>query len=39
MDLFKTSSSKLFSIYSNTLEELTKRDVITTKNLGGEMFE
>ena len=30
---------ELFSIYSNILEELTNREVITTKNLVGEMAE
>ena len=39
MDLSNISSSELFSIYSNILEELTNREVITTKNLVGEMAE
>ena len=39
MDLSKIPASDLFNLYSEILEELNKREVITTKNLVGEMAE
>jgi len=39
IDLKKFNPAELFSIYSDILDELKKREIITTKNIVGEMGE